>query len=78
MNATHKPRPRVRPIPGTMNKTEEAYGQLLELLKRTGEIRDYQFEGIKLRLAARTFYTPDFVVVTDCLLYTSPSPRDRS
>jgi len=65
-NPTHtRPKPRVRPIPGTMNKTEEAYGQRLELLKRAGEIRDYKFEGIKLRLAARTFYTPDFVVVTD-------------
>jgi len=63
--AYRRPTPRSRPIPGTMNKTEEAYEQHLELLKRAGEIRDYRFEGIKLRLANRTFYTPDFVVVTD-------------
>lgn len=48
---------------GTMNKTEEAYCQYLELRKRYGEIVWYRFEGIKLRLADNTFYTPDFSVM---------------
>ncbi|HGW2957187.1 TPA: DUF1064 domain-containing protein [Raoultella ornithinolytica] len=48
---------------GTMNKTEEDYCQHLELRKRYGEIVWYRFEGIKLRLADNTFYTPDFSVM---------------
>ncbi|HGV3509231.1 TPA: DUF1064 domain-containing protein [Klebsiella michiganensis] len=48
---------------GTMNKTEEAYCQHLELRKRYGEIVWYRFEGIKLRLADNTLYTPDFSVM---------------
>lgn len=48
---------------GMMNKTEEAYCQHLELRKRYGEIVWYRFEGIKLRLADNTFYTPDFAVM---------------
>jgi len=46
-----------------MNKTESAYAQRLELLKHAGEILWYKFEGIKLRLADNTFYTPDFAVL---------------
>lgn len=46
-----------------MNKTEEAYAAELELQKRAGMILWYKFEGIKLRLADNTFYTPDFVVM---------------
>jgi hypothetical protein len=48
---------------GAMNKTEAGYGQQLELLKRAGEVLWYRFEGIKLRLADNTFYTPDFAVM---------------
>lgn len=48
---------------GQMNKTESAYCQLLELRKRAGEIVWYRFEGVKLRLADNTFYTPDFAVM---------------
>lgn len=51
------------PKPGRMNKTEAFYAQRLELLKRAGEIVDWRFEAIKLRLADGTFYTPDFLVV---------------
>lgn len=39
------------------------YCQHLELRKRAGEIVWYRFEGIKLRLADNTFYTPDFAVM---------------
>jgi hypothetical protein len=50
---------------GTMNKTEAEYAAHLEILKRAGEIRWYKFEGVKLRLADNTFYTPDFLVMAD-------------
>ena len=55
-------RGRVR-LPGTMNKTEERYAAELELRLRVGEILWYRFEGTKLRLADKTFYTPDFAVM---------------
>lgn len=48
---------------GAMNKTEAAYGEHLEGLRRVGEVLWYRFEGLKLRLADNTFYTPDFVVM---------------
>lgn len=48
---------------GTMNRTEEAYAAFLELRKRAGEIAWYRFEGIKLRLADKTFLTVDFAVM---------------
>lgn len=48
---------------GAMNKTEQAYAAHLELLKRTGDIRAFWFEGLKLRLADKTFYSPDFLVL---------------
>lgn len=48
---------------GAMNKTEAAYDQHLRLLTMAGEIHWHRFEGIKLRLADSTFYTPDFAVL---------------
>lgn len=50
---------------GQMNNTEMKYASVLEGLKRHGSILWYKFEGIKLRLADNTFYTPDFVVMRD-------------
>lgn len=52
---------------GAMNKTEAAYAATLEILKRAGEILWYRFEGVKLRLADNTFYTPDFFVMRNDL-----------
>lgn len=49
---------------GVMNKTEAEYGARLELLKAAGEVLWYRFEGVKLRLADNTFYSPDFFVMT--------------
>lgn len=49
--------------PGQMNGTESAYAQHLELLYRARDILWYRFEGVKLRLADNTFYTPDFAVM---------------
>lgn len=48
---------------GVMNNTEAAYGAHLELMKRSGTVVWYRFEGIKLRLADNTFYSPDFAVM---------------
>lgn len=46
-----------------MNKTEQSYATgTLDVLKLAGEIAAYWFESVKLRLADRTFYTPDFLV----------------
>jgi hypothetical protein len=47
-----------------MNKTEQSYAQCLESLKHAGKIAWYKFEGVKLRLADNTFYSPDFAVMT--------------
>lgn len=49
--------------PGAMNSTERAYAAHLELQKAAGLIAWYRFEGVKLRLADNTFYTPDFAVM---------------
>ena len=46
-----------------MNKTEKRYADYLEIRKKAGEILEYRFEPFKIRLAASTFYTPDFMVV---------------
>lgn len=48
---------------GAMNRTETAYRGHLELRKAAGEIAWFRFEGLKLRLADSTFYTPDFAVM---------------
>lgn len=48
---------------GTMNKTEAMYAQRLELLRQSGDILWYKFEGITLKLADNTRYTPDFIVM---------------
>ena len=50
---------------GAQNKTESAYGAELEMRKRIGEIAWYRFEGLKLRLADNTFFTPDFAVMLE-------------
>lgn len=51
-----------------MNKTEAAYTQRLELLYKANEIMGWKFEPITFRLAPRTTYTPDFMVVTpECI-----------
>lgn len=48
---------------GALNKTEQAYADHLELLRAAGEILWFKFEGVKLRLADKTFYSPDFAVM---------------
>lgn len=48
---------------GTMNKTEAAYAATLDARRYSGEVAWFKFEGVKLRLADNTFYTPDFAVM---------------
>ena len=48
---------------GAMNKTESAYDAHLALQQHAGAIVWRKFEGLKLRLADNTFYTPDFAVM---------------
>lgn len=45
-----------------MNKTEELFAAELDALQRAGVIVEWKFESIKLRLARKTFYTPDFFI----------------
>jgi hypothetical protein len=48
---------------GQMNKTEAAYAAHLELLRQSGDVLWWKFEGVKLRLAPSTFYTCDFMTL---------------
>jgi len=45
------------------NKTEQRYADRLELLRIGDEIHRWDFEPVKLRLADKTYYTPDFRVI---------------
>ena len=60
-----RPGPRIRPTAGNgrMNGLEEKWADQLELLKISGMILAWSFESVGLRLADRTFYYPDFLVV---------------
>jgi len=48
---------------GQMNKSEAAYAEALKLQVASGDVAWFKFEGVKLRLADNTFYTPDFAVM---------------
>ena len=45
-----------------MNKTEAQYSYELDWRKQEGVVEEYWFERVKLKLAYKTFYTPDFLV----------------
>lgn len=49
---------------GAMNQTERRYSEHLESRKMRGEILWFKFDCINLRLAEKTFYKPDFFVMT--------------
>lgn len=61
------PRPkatRIRPrIPGEMNRLEKRWAEKLEEEQLLGLVACWWYESMKFRLADRTWYTPDFVVV---------------
>ena len=49
---------------GEMNRTERAYYDYLLMLKNRGEIVDFWFESVKLKVASnRCDYLPDFLVL---------------
>ena len=48
---------------GQLNKTEQSYANYLSNLQAVGGILWHKFEGIKLRLADNTFFSPDFAVM---------------
>lgn len=45
-----------------MNKAEAAYSRVLDARKQSGEIESWIFGSVKLKLAEKTYYTPDFMV----------------
>jgi len=53
----------VRRKPGEMNTLEAAYAKALDGRKLNGEVADWWFESMKFKLADKTWYTPDFIVV---------------
>jgi hypothetical protein len=63
-NSQVEKRKRLQPTPGVMNKTEAAYARELEGRRLRGDIRAWLFEPMSLKLARRTHYRPDFLVVT--------------
>lgn len=61
---TVRARGRTRKQPGTMNKLETRYAELLEQKKQLGLIFDWRFECLAFRLAKGCTYNPDFMVIT--------------
>jgi hypothetical protein len=49
---------------GVMNKTEARYAsEVLDVRKATGEVAEYWYESVKLRLAEGAWFTVDFFVM---------------
>lgn len=48
-----------------MNKLEQRYADKLELMKKAGEIEEWLYEPVGLRLGTKCFYHPDFLVIKD-------------
>lgn len=46
-----------------MNKVEASYAKHLEAMKSAGQVLWWKYEAVGLRLADRTFYHPDFMVM---------------
>lgn len=55
---------RKRHVPGTMTKLELAYSIHLTEREKRGEIIWFAYEAMKFKLADKTYYTPDFIVLT--------------
>jgi hypothetical protein len=53
----------VRRAPGVMNKTEVQYAQHLKLRQHMNEVEWFAFDCVKLKMCAKTTYTPDFMVM---------------
>lgn len=53
----------VRRVVGEMNGLERDYADELDMRKLSGEVLEWWFDAVKLRLAGNTFYTTDFLVM---------------
>lgn len=53
----------IRKVTGQMNKTEELYSKMLEFMKAAGEIEEYYYEALKVKLDDGSWYCPDFMVI---------------
>lgn len=53
-----------RRVPGQMSKLEQEYAAFLDAEVRAGRVLWFAYEGMKLKLAEKTFYTPDFILLT--------------
>ena len=51
--------------PDGMNRLEAEYAIVLEAMLRAGRIKRWDYQPVKLRLADKTFYTPDFRVIAN-------------
>ncbi len=61
-----KPAPRGRPVRavrGSMNQVEARYAKHLQAQVARGELAGFWFEPLKFRLADKTYYSPDFLVM---------------
>lgn len=58
-----KTRPRGRMKPGEMNGHERNYAEHLNARKIAGEVIQWWYEGIGMRVAAKCHYYPDFLVM---------------
>lgn len=47
-----------------MNKTEARYAAHLQVMQAAGLVKSFKYESIKLRLADKTWYTSDFLVIS--------------
>jgi hypothetical protein len=56
-------RARGRHVPGVMNRYEAAYAEILFGLRLAGEISEYWFEEMRLKVGVKSWYTPDFHVI---------------
>lgn len=61
-NTGTKPK-QVQKKAGEMNLTEKRYECILKEKKLSGQIKDYKYEAIKLKLDQGVTFTPDFLVI---------------
>ena len=53
----------IRKVAGQMNRLEARYADYLEEQRRLGYVEWFAYEPMKFKLADKTYYTPDFVVM---------------
>jgi hypothetical protein len=78
LDAEPVPKGKASPRSNDMNRTERAYAQHLEALKRAGEIVRWDREPEGLRLADRCVFWPDFRVVRPDLAVEMHEIKGRS